>query len=140
MERGGSSQPKEGRCRWRDQILGEGRRSDGGGGQKGKEPRRGGALFKQRRGEAWEGWGGVGRCVEGGEAREGGLVPAGGGQRGWRGNDPAAARAGDAVCPHRRGVGIADAWGPTGSRRGREERGAGVRGPTREKAEWAETG
>jgi hypothetical protein len=105
-----------------------------------REKNQGAAVPFSSRGGVRHGRGGVGRCVEGGEAREGGLVPAGGGQRGWRGNDPAAARAGDAVCPHKRGVGVANAWGPTGSRRGREERGAGVRGPTREKAEWAETG
>jgi hypothetical protein len=47
---------------------------------------------------------------------------------------------GDVACPHRGGKGVADVWDPAGSGRGREERGAGARGPTWEKVERAEPG
>jgi hypothetical protein len=71
---------------------------------------------------------------------KGGLVPTGGGQRGQRGNSPVAARARGTACPHRGGAGVADAQGSSNSGRGREERGAGVPGPTHEKTKWSEPG
>jgi hypothetical protein len=56
---------------------------------------------------AGEGWG-SGRRVEVGEATRRGLVPTGGGQRGWHDNGPIAARTGCVGRPrNEKGVGRA---------------------------------
>jgi hypothetical protein len=91
---------------------------------------------------SWGGGGGRGRGTTHGGRRsiEKGGPGSGGEQCGqpttaqpWRAR---AARHG----PNRGGAGVSDTWAPAGSRRERERRGAGTRGPAQEKEERAKPG
>jgi hypothetical protein len=56
------------------------------------------------------------------------------------GNGLAVARSGGVAWSEQGSTGASDTWALADSGREREMRGAGVRGPAREKQEWAEPG
>jgi hypothetical protein len=121
--------------------LGHGRRREGVAGGAVRAESNGGAgknsagdganvLLKWRSGEATEG--GLATRVPRRAIWPWGLAPIGGRCPDRVLDRPRRARAAR-LCSSGGAPGVADAWAPAGSERGREERGAGARGPTQRK-------